>query len=41
MTKTEIDKMFADHLDSLRVSGLPFDEVALHVEWAKALADAE
>jgi len=44
MTKTlaqqraEITKLYTDHLASLRLSGLEFDEASVRAEWAKALA---
>ena len=37
----EIDKAYNDHLDSLRVSGMEFDEVGLVKEWAETIANFE
>lgn len=36
-SKEEINKVFADHIDSLRVSNLPFDEDAVRHQWSQAL----
>jgi len=36
----EIDKLYEDHLDSLRLSGLEFNETEVFVEWDKALIAA-
>jgi len=35
----EINKVYSDHLDSLRVSGLEFSEDEVCSEWAAARAD--
>lgn len=33
----EINKAFSEHLDSLRMSGFPFDEKGLRAEWSEAI----
>lgn len=33
----EIDKVYADHIESLRLSGVPFDEKGIVEEWVQAL----
>lgn len=37
----EINKVYQDHIDSLRVSGFPFDEAQVLFEWDRALAEFE
>lgn len=32
----ELNRTFAQHIDSLRLSGLEFDEAAVRREWAEA-----
>lgn len=36
-SESEINTMYANHLESLLVSGLPFDEASLRAEWADAI----
>lgn len=36
-SKDEINKVFSDHLNSLELSGLPFDREAVLSEWDNAL----
>jgi len=38
-SESEINKVYADHLESLLVSGLPFDEAGLRAEWEEALSN--
>lgn len=38
-SETEINKVYADHLESLLTSGLPFDEQSLRAEWAEAVSN--
>lgn len=35
----EIDKVYHDHIESLELSGLPFDRTGLIAEWAQAVQD--
>jgi hypothetical protein len=41
MTVDEVNKLYSDHLDSLRLSGLPFNEAEILVAWDAALAEVE
>ena len=36
-SESEINKVYAEHLESLLVSGLPFDEPGLRKEWEEAI----
>lgn len=36
-SEEEIAKVYADHIDSLKSSGLPFDEEGIRAEWREAL----
>lgn len=36
-SETEINKVYKEHLESLLVSGLPFDEASLRAEWSEAI----
>lgn len=38
-SQDEIDEVYARHLASLRVSGIPFDEKGILEEWAHALTN--
>lgn len=38
MTVDEVNRLYSDHLHSLRMSGLDFDEVDVLVAWDEALA---
>lgn len=35
----QIDKVYHDHIESLELSGLPFDRTGLIAEWAAAVED--
>lgn len=37
----EVSKVYADHLESLLASGLPFDEAGLRAEWDEAIRNVE
>jgi hypothetical protein len=37
--REEINKTFSDHLDSLILSRMPFDEKGLRHEWSQALEE--
>ena len=37
----ELDKAYSEHRDSLRQSGIPFDDAALMGAWAEAVKDME
>jgi hypothetical protein len=36
-SREEINKVFSEHIESLELSGLPFDAKAIGVEWSQAL----
>lgn len=38
-SEQEIDQIFAEHLDSLKISGLPFDETEIRTAWDTALEE--
>ena len=40
-TVAELDKAYSEHRESLRVSGLPYDDAALMGAWAEAVRDME
>lgn len=37
-SEAEIDKAFSDHIESLKLSGLPYDHVGLMAAWVEAVA---
>lgn len=36
-SEAEIDKVFSDHIESLKISGLPFDLPGLMAQWVEAV----
>jgi hypothetical protein len=38
-SEAEIDKAFSDHIESLKLSGLPYDHVGLMASWVEAVAE--
>lgn len=38
-SEQEIDQIFSEHLDSLKISGLPFDEADVLHAWGEAKAE--
>lgn len=38
-SKDEINKTFQDHIDSLKMSGLPFNEDGIRHQWSQALEE--
>lgn len=38
-SEAEIDKAFSDHIESLKVSGMPYDHTGLMAAWVEAVEE--